>query len=405
MPLYSYQAFAKDGKKVSGYLDAPSSVFAKEQLVRQGLFPTQITLATEEARIPWYKRIFTRSVSTKDKINLTRQLAVLLKAGIPLLQAVELLSDQFTGSLHSMLIAIRDDLKEGSSFANALNKYPHVFDKIYVQLVRAGEASGKLEQILDRLVIFYERREELRKRVSGALTYPLIQLVVIVLVIIFLMTAVVPQLASAFAQQKQALPKPTQIVIGISNFIKTYYLFIIIFFVLLYIGYIYLKSTNKGARFIDTVKLKIPGIKYFMRINAVVQFCQTLGLLIGAGVNLSESLDIVVSIIDNRILADTLNEARDKIIKQGKIAQYLKQTNLFPPIAIYMISTGEESGQLDVMLTTVAHNYEEELGEISDKMTASLGPIMTVIMAVIVGFIIVSVAMPILQMTKNAAGM
>jgi type II secretory pathway component PulF len=404
MPLYSYQAFAKDGKKVSGFLDAPTSTIAKEQLVHKGLFPTNINIASEESRIPWYKRIFSRSVKTKDKINFTRQLAVLLKAGIPLLQAVELLADQFSGALSTILLAIQDDLKEGSSFAAALNKYPQVFDKIYVQLVRAGEASGKLEQILDRLVIFYERKEALRKRVSGALTYPLIQLAVVALVVVFLMTAVVPQLATAFAQQNKKLPGPTRFVIGASNFIKSYYILIFIFFTLLYVAYAYIKSTNKGARLIDTIKLKIPVVKYFMRINAVVQFCQTLGLLVGAGVNLSESLDIVVSIIDNRILADTLNEARDKIIKQGKIAQYLKQTNLFPPIAIYMISTGEESGQLDVMLTTVAHNYEEELGEIADKMTESLGPIMTVVMAVVVGFIIVSVAMPIIEMTKGAAG-
>ena len=404
MPLYFYQAFAKDGKKISGYLDAPSAVFAKDQLVRQGLFPTTITPASEESRIPWYKRIFAGSVKTKDKIILTRQLSILLKAGIPLLQTVELLCDQFKGNLHTILVAVRDDLKEGSSFANALNKYPQVFDKIYVQLVRAGEASGKLETILDRLVVFYERQEELRKRVSGALTYPIIQLAVALLVVVFLMTAVVPQLAQSFAQQHQKLPTPTRIVIGMSDFIKSYYLLIIIFFVLLFLAYRYIKSTNKGARAIDTIKLKIPVIKYFARINAVVQFCQTLGLLISAGVNLSESLDIVVSIINNRILADTLNEARDKIIKQGKIAQYLKQTNLFPPIAIYMISTGEESGQLDVMLTTVAQNYEEELGEIADKLTASLGPIMTIFMALIVGFIIAAVAMPIVQMTQNAAG-
>ena len=183
-------------------------------------------------------------------------MAVLLKAGIPLLQAVELLCDQFTGNLHTILIAIRDDLKEGSSFANALNKYPHVFDKIYVQLVRAGEASGKLEPILDRLVIFYERKEELRKRVSGALTYPLIQLVVVALVVVFLMTAVVPQLAQSFSQQKKQLPAPTRIVIGMSDFIKAYYLLILIFFVILYIAYRYIKSTNKGARIIDTIKLK-----------------------------------------------------------------------------------------------------------------------------------------------------
>jgi type II secretory pathway component PulF len=405
MPIYSYQAFAKDGKKVSGFLDAPSSTIAKEQLVHQGLFPTNIMLAAEESRIPWYKKIFARSVKTKDKINFTRQLAILLKAGIPLLQSVELLSDQFSGTLHSMLLAIRDDLKEGSSFATALNKYPHVFDKIYVQLVRAGEASGKLESLLDRLVIFYERKEVLRKRISGALTYPLIQFAVISLVVIFLMTAVVPQLATAFAQKNKALPRPTRIVMGASHFITSYYILIFIFFFLLYVAYVYIKSTNKGARLIDTIKLKIPVVKYFMRINAVVQFCQTLGLLIGAGVNLSESLDIVVSIIDNRILADTLNEARDKIIKQGKIAQYLKQTNLFPPIAIYMISTGEESGQLDVMLTTVAQNYEEELGEIADKMTASLGPIMTIFMAVIVGFMRIAIARPRRERTKRSAGL
>ena len=405
MPLYFYQAFAKDGKKVSGYLDAPSSTFAKEQLVRQGLFPTSITASSEESRIPWYRRIFAGSIKTKDKIILTRQLAVLLKAGIPLLQSVELLADQFTGTMHTTLIAIRDDIKEGSSFANALNKYPNVFDKIYVQLVRAGEASGKLEPILERLVVFYERREEIRKRVSGALTYPMIQLAVAGLVVVFLMTAVVPQLAQTFAQQKKQLPAPTRIVIGLSNFIRSYYILIIIFLVLLYSAYRYIKSTNKGARILDTIKLKIPIVKYFARINAVVQFCQTLGLLIGSGVNLSESLDIVVSIIDNRILADTLNEARDKIIKQGKIAQYLKQTNLFPPIATYMISTGEESGQLDVMLATVAQNYEEELGEIADKVTASLGPIMTILMALIVGFIIAAVAMPIIQMTQNLAGL
>lgn len=404
MPLYFYQAFAKDGKKVSGYFDAPSSVAAKDQLVRQGLFPTKITAASEESRIPWYKRLFAGKIKTKDKIVLTRQLSILLKAGIPLLQAVELLSDQFTGTLHTMLIAIRDDIKEGSSFASALNKYPHIFDKIYVQLVRAGEASGKLEPILDRLVIFYERREELRKRVSGALTYPLIQLAVMTLVVIFLMTAVVPQLAQSFTQQKKQLPGPTRIIIALSDFLKGHFVFLIICFAGIFALFSYIKSTNKGARLFDTIKLKLPMIKYFARINAVVQFSQTLGLLIASGVNLSESLDIVVSIIDNRILADTLNEARDKIIKQGKIAQYLKQTNLFPPMAIYMISTGEESGQLDVMLTTVAHNYEDELGEIADKMTASLGPIMTVVMALIVGFIITAVAMPIIEMTKSAGG-
>lgn len=401
MPIFFYQAFSKDGKKVTGYLDAPTSVAVKEQLVRKGLFPTTITFSKEGVRQPFWKTLFAGKVTTKEKILFTKQLSVLLKAGIPLLQSVELLIDQFKGKLGTMLVAIRDDLKEGVSFANALNKYPDTFDKIYVQLVRAGEASGKLEPILDRLVLFFERGEEIRKRVRGALMQPIIQLVVAVIAVIFLIAKVVPTIATTFAEQGQKLPAPTRILMKISDIITTYYLPLIILLVLLYLGYRYIKSTDKGGRIIDRIKLKIPLISYFTRIKAVVQFSQTLGLLVASGVNLAESLDIVVSIIDNKILASTLKEARDKIIKQGKIAQYLKQTNLFPPIAIYMISTGEESGQLDTMLTTVANNYEEELAQIADRMTSLLSPIMLIVMAGIVGFIVASIALPIINMTKG----
>ncbi len=302
-----------------------------------------------------------------------------------------------------MLITIKDDLKEGTALAAAIAKYPDVFDKIYVQLVRAGEASGKMESVLERLIVFYERKEDLRKRISGALTYPIIQLVVAVLVVVFLMVFVVPNIVKSAVAGGKELPLPTKIVISLSNIFQHYYLAIFIILGALYAVFKYIKSTDAGARVIDTLKLKLPMIKYFTRINAVVQFSQTLGLLISSGVNLSESLDIVVSIVDNKILADTLNEARDKIIKQGKIAQYLKQTNLFPPIAIYMIGTGEESGQLDVMLLTVSRNYEEELGEIADKITASLGPVMTIFMAIAVGFIITAVALPIIQQTQGMA--
>lgn len=401
MPQFFYQAFSKDGKKATGYLDAPSSAHVKEQLVRQGLFPTTITVAKEGSKLSLWQRLFAGKVTTKDKILFTRQLNVLLKAGVPLLQAIELLTDQFSGKLKTMLIAIKDDLKEGMAFANAIAKYPDVFDKIYVQLVRAGEATGKMETVLDRLIVFYERKEELRKRVSGALTYPLIQLAVALLVVVFLMIFVVPNIVKTAIRSGSELPTPTKIVVSLSNIIQHYYLVVFIVFGLMYALYKYFKSTDFGARAIDNIKLKLPMIKYFTRINAVVQFSQTLGLLIASGVNLSESLDIVVSIVDNKILADTLQEARDKIIKQGKIAQYLKQTNLFPPIAIYMISTGEESGQLDTMLLTVSRNYEEELGEIADKITASLGPVMTIFMALTVGFIIAAVAMPIIQQTSS----
>lgn len=399
MALYFYQALAKDGKKVTGYVDAPSPLRVKEQLSSRGLFPITITSATEE-RGSFFSRLFQRSVSIKDKILFTRQLTILLRSGIPLLQSLELLTDQFTGKLKTMLVRIKDDIKEGQSFADALKKYPSTFDTIYVQLVRAGEASGKLETILDRLTLYMERRQALSKRISSALQYPMIQLGLSVVVVVFLLIGVVPNVVSTFSASGQALPTPTRILISISDALLNHYLAILLILIVLVGIFLYWKSTATGARQWDKLKLKLPLVGYFARTNAIVQFCYTLGILLEGGVNLSQALDIVCSIINNRILADTLNEARDKIIKQGKIAQYLKQTDIFPPIAIYLISTGEESGSLDTMLLTVARNYEEELGEITDTMSVWISPIMLVIMGLIVGFIVLSIALPMVEMSN-----
>jgi len=402
MALYFYQALSKDGKKVSGHIDASSLVGAREQLGKNGLFPVKITLAQEGGQLSWWRRLLESNVSTKDKILFTKQLAILLKSGVPLLQALELLIEQFTGRLHAILVTLKDDIKEGQSLANGLKKYPRVFDNIYVQLVRAGEASGKLEVILERLTTYMERREELRKRIFSAMRYPLIQLAISCIVVAVLLIYVVPTLAETFTSQQKELPGPTLFMLSLSGFLASYWWLVGILGVILYSTFKYWKATPTGARRMDTIKLKLPFVKFYARTSAVVQFCQTLGMLEEGGVNLAESLDIVCKIIDNRILADTLNEARDKIIKQGKIAQYLKQTGLFPPIAIYLIQTGEQTGQLGYMLLTVAKNYEDELGEWVDTLSALISPIMLLVMAFIVGFIVLSVALPMFQMGQVA---
>ena len=397
MALYLYQAFAKDGKKITGTIDAPTLQSAKEQLSKQGIYPISVTLSSPEASLAWWKRLFSPKITAKEKILFTRQLVVLLKSGVPLLQALELLIEQFEGNLRTMLVNIKDEVKEGISFADALKKYPKVFDNIYVQLVRAGEASGKLEVILERLTAYLERRAQIRKRVRSALTGPIIQLIVAVIVISILLIFVVPSMEENFASSGKELPTTTKILLGISSLFTKYLWIVALALILGIVAYRWWRSTPSGARMIDTIKLKLPIIGYFTRTNAIVQFCYTLGMLLEGGVNLAESLDIVVNIIDNRVLADALREARDKIIKQGKIAQYLKQTNLFPPIAIYLISTGEQSGQLDQMLLTVAKNYEEDLGEYADSLSAKIGPALLIVMAVIVGFIVISLMLPMIQ--------
>lgn len=405
MALFSYQAFSKDGKKITGTVDAPSLQAAKEQLSKQGIYPISVAPSSLEAAVPWYKRIFQKKITPKDRILFTKQLAVLLKSGVPLLQALELLIEQFEGNLRSILVQIKDQVKEGISFADALKQYPKIFDNIYVQLVRAGEASGKLETILERLTAFMERRAEIRKRIRSALTGPIIQLIAAVVVVSGMLIFVVPTMAENFAESGQELPLPTRMLLAISHLFTRYYLVVIILLIVGIVGFRYWKSTPGGARMIDQIKLKLPIIGYFTRTNAIVQFCYTLGMLLEGGVNLAEALDIVVNIIDNRVLADALREARDKIIKQGKIAQYLKQTGIFPPIATYLISTGEQTGQLDKMLLTVAENYEAELGEYADSLSAKIGPALLIVMAVIVGFIVIALMLPMTQMGEAFGGM
>lgn len=394
MALYSYQALTKDGKKVSGVMDASSVNNVKEQLTRQGFFPINITATQSEKKFS-LSSLFSWGVSQKTLILFTRQLAILLKSGVPLLQAFDLLIEQFEGRFKNIVSSIRENLREGMSLADAMRQYPQVFENIYVQLVRAGEASGKLEAILFRLTDYIERRANIRKKITGALQYPLIQLVIALGVVIILLNFVVPQMSGLFEEQGKQLPLSTRILLGISGFFTNHYLLLIISVVATIFAWLWFRRTLTGSRLIDKTILKTPLIGYISRTNAVVQFSYTLGILLESGVNLAQALDIVTNIIDNQTLKSKLEEARDKIIKQGKIAQYLKETNMFPPIAIYLIKTGEESGQLDQMLLTVAKNYEEDLTELIDRATGLISPIMLIVMAVLIGFIITALMAPI----------
>jgi type II secretory pathway component PulF len=389
MALYFYQAFSKEGKKISGTLDAPSESAVREHLGAIGAYPINIQLTNEAARGAWWQRIFGPRVSLKQKILFTKQFAVLLKSGVPLLQA----------RLKTIIITLKDDIKGGSSLAAALARYPRIYDNIYVQLVRAGEASGKLELILDRLVTYLERRAAIRSKIQRALMYPAIQLTVILIITAALITQVVPQLVENLPTGGE-LPWNTQLLMSIADLLQNHYLILITSIILLVIAFKYWRSTKSGARLWDFIKLKLPIIGYFTRIGAVVEFSRTLGILIESGVNLAESLDIVVKIINNRILADSLSAARDNIIKQGRIADYLQKTGLFPSMAIYLIKTGEESGKLDSMLLTVAQNYEDDLSEYAGTLSTILDPVMLLLMGVIVGFVVFAI-MGVMQTGQN----
>lgn len=399
MALYFYKALSKEGKKVSGYLDASSPEAVRSQLTGKGLFPFEIKTQTEGGSgLSFFKSLFEQSVAIKDLIFFTKQLAVLLKSGVPLMQSLELLSEQFSGKLRSIIISLKDGVKEGKSLADGLASYPKTFSNIYVQLVRAGEATGKLETILERLTVYLEREDEIQKKVSGAMFMPILQLGVIALVVVAIMTLVIPNLQSMLRASGQEMPVATKILLAGSYGLTNYYMYILIAVLTAAVVFQYWRSTPQGKNTIDRIVLKLPLIKFFARTSAIVQFCNTLGMLLESGVSLSNALDIVCDIIDNSILVETLKEARDKIIKQGKITPFLKETGLFPPMATYLINTGEQSGKLDYMLLTVARNYEVELTELTDRITDNIPTIMIFVMAGVVGFIMWAVMGPILGM-------
>lgn len=407
MALYHYQAFKRDGSRVQGTMDATSLQEVRNKLSRLGLFPADISRVTTEQQqsslLSTVTSWFQSSITVDDVIFFTKQLAVLLKAGVPLLQAMELLIEQTEKKLQRIVIDLKDIIKEGRSLADGLEMYPKAFDITYVQLVRAGEASGRLEVILERLVNYLEHNREIRKKVSGALRLPLIQLAVVSIVVGILLVVVFPQLSSVFAAQKFELPLLTRILMKISNAIISHYVIIASILVVIVGLVTWWKSTEKGARTWDALKLRLPLVGYFVRMRAVVQFSSTLGMLVESGVNLPEALEIVCKIIDNRVLVDALRNAREKIIKQGNISLYLRETGMFPPVALYLIRTGEESGQLGHMLLTVAQTFDREVRERADALSESLGPIMIVVMGVIIGIIVLAVMQPIMQL-RDIAG-
>lgn len=398
MPLYQYDSFSRRGKRIKGTIDASSIQAAKEVLKGQDLMPISLSEIAAEASGFSFKALFERTVDLRTKIIFTKQLSVLLRSGVPLLQAIELLIEQFDGKFKRILVNVKDGIKAGESLASQLANYPKIFPKVYVQLVKAGEASGKLDKLLNRLTSYLEKTEETEKKIKKAVAYPIAVLSFAGLILVGLIVVLIPRITSMFSKLNKELPAPTKFLIALSDFATNNFILLSVCFVSSLLFFLYWKTTESGRYKLDALFLKLPVISYFTKTKAVVQFSKTLGMLLESGVILSEALDIVCNIVDNSVLSHKLQEARDKIIKEGKISKYLKQTGIFPTIASYMISTGEQSGQLDSMLLTVGNDYEVELNENIDRLTSKIGPVMTVVMGLIVGFILVSIFMPIMEM-------
>jgi general secretion pathway protein F len=405
MPVYEYTALDRAGKNVSGIIDADSTVAARQKLRATGKFPVQVNESTvktksESAAGFSLSSLFNR-VAPDDIHALTRQLATLLNAGIPLVGALDALMEQTTSPpLKKIIAQIKESVNEGNSLTVSLTKHPKLFSNIYINMVRAGEASGSLDVVLERLAEFGEHQQALKGRFQAALVYPIFMAIIGSGVLFFLLSFVVPNLTRIFTEMKQVLPLPTTILIWFSGFMRSYWWAIVLLMVAAIFGIKEFIRKPKGRHIWDTLKLRAPVIGQINRQIALSRFGRTLGSLLQSGVPLITSLQIVRNIVNNVLIGTVIDEAMEDI-QAGKSLNFaLSRSIWFPPVFRQMVAVGEQSGDLERMLQKIAESYEREVETRIAGMTALIEPIMILLMAVIVGFIVISILLPIFEMNQ-----
>jgi len=404
MPVFAYRGLASNGHSVAGVVDADSLRTARGKLRERGIFPTELSEeagAAPARRLADYLPSFGRRVPPVELSLLTRQLASLLGAGVQLVDALGTLADQSTRPVAKRLLSqVRERVREGSSLGDALAGHPDTFSELYVGMVRAGEAAGALETVLNRIADFSEAQAEFLAKVTHALTYPVIMLCLGTGILFFLMSYVVPQVSTIFKQSNAALPLPTLILISVSNFISGYWMLLVAFFIAIVAGVIWGLSTPRGRRIYDTWLLRLPYIGSTITRVICARFARTLSTMLQSGVQLLPALASVKHVVTNGLLAEAVEESRTSIREGHGMSHPLAQSGLFPPLLIEMIRVGERSGELEQMLERVADTYEREVERSLNQLTALLEPLMTLAMAGVILFIMFAILLPIFQLNQ-----
>ncbi len=418
MPAYAYTGLDTLGKTIKGIETADSVPALKGALKRKGVYLTAVTeaaggsAASSRATGGGGTSVGSREIDfsqyldrikPKDVSGMTRLLSTLLCAGVTLPEALLALTDQVESPrFRNILSDVGSRVNEGSSLADAMANHPKVFNNLYLNMIRAGEASGSLETVLIRIAEFMDQQEELRGKVTTAMFYPMAMGVVGVGVVTLLMVKVVPSIADIFSGQGAELPLSTRALIGLSDFVVGYWWLIIMASVGTVMGWRRWKATTAGRLILDRTILSLPVIGQLARKIAVARFSRTLATMLASGVQLLQALDIVRTLLGNVVLEKVLTQARDEIREGEGIAPALKRSGQFPPLVTHMIAVGERSGQLEQMLIDVANAYDREVNTALTRMTAMLEPLMIVAMGGSVGFIVFSIMQPIMMLNEMA---
>lgn len=406
MALYEYRAIEKNGKSRKGKIDASSIKQATSNLQAQGLYIVSISAA--KSKISFHKNKDKKQRHQKSSIpsqiitSFTRQFSILVSTGIPYNKALEILIDEEENpGFQHVLSSLKAQIVEGSSLAGALANHPDLFTKMYVSMVRAGEAGGTLAKVLAQLAKFREDSEELRSKIQGAMIYPIIMTVMGIAIVIFMISFILPKIVPIFLQFDVELPLPTQIVMGASDLLLEQWPYVLVGGTAFFYGFYRFIHTRKGKKLLDQFLLKIPILGKVIRKVVIFRFTQTLGTMLDSGVELKQALDIVKFVMGNRVYEDQFDDIIHNITKKGMdLSHALRKTENFPTSVIQMIRVGEESSKLDEMLQRISLTMEKEVKQTIEKAVALLEPVMIIWMAVMVGFIILAVMMPMFQLNQ-----
>ncbi len=407
MPIFEYKGLLKDGKNTKGVIDSENLRAARMKLKKDGIFVVSIE---DKKKSTSQKKSSSRgrggSVPVKDLSLMTRQLATLIKANVPLVEALTAVSEQVENPLLSEALAdCKNMVNEGLSLHKAFAKYPAIFTPIFLSMAEAGEMSGTLDVILIRLAEFTESQAELRQRIQSAMTYPIIMLVVITLVIFGLFTKVLPEILAVFESfPDMTLPWYTQAISATSQvFINNWYFFagFIIISVLLFFNW---KNSSEGRKSWDAISLKLPLAGEIIRMVAISRFTRTLATLLNGGVPMLSALDIVRNVVDNHSIAMAIDDAKSNISEGESIAGPLKKSGHFPPLVVHMVNIGEKTGDLENMLTLVADAYDFQVKSKVDTITTILNPLMTLLIGIVIFVIVLSIIVPMFDLTSKLGG-
>ncbi len=408
MAVFEYKALNKKGKKVSGIIDAESTPAAKQKLRQSQIFPTALiriessTLKKDKKNFSFLDRFnfFTR-ISSSELSLITRQMSTLLSAGFPLVKTVgTLVSQTKSKAMQKVLSRIKDAIEEGSTFANALALYPNIFSPIFVNMVSAGESSGTLEIVLERLADFNEKREESKKKIQASLAYPILMSMIGFCVLIVLLTYVIPGIVNIFSDMNHTLPLPTQILISVSSFFKSYWPAIILGPFLLTGLFLFIQTTKRGAYFIDQLLISLPIVGTLLKKMVAARFTRTLGSLLENGVPMLTALNITKTITGNKVIEQLVCDACESVEQGGELSDILTRSDSFPSLASQMIKIGETSGEIEKMLEKTADLFERDVQTAITAATSLIEPMIILIMGVVVGGIIFAICMPIFEINQ-----